>query len=391
MSEFLFTSESVTEGHPDKACDAFSDAILDEILSKDNEAHVACESLATKGLVVISGEIRTSASIDVDRIVKDTIKTIGYHKENSGVDPEEVEVLSKLHEQSSEIAQGVDSSDITEQGAGDQGLMFGFACKETPELMPLPIQIAHRLTERLTELRKDGTLPWLRPDGKSQVSVKYNGKQPISIDKTVIATQHDDMISKYGNEENELAFVKSQVIEHVIRPILDSFKYDYEDNFIVNGTGRFVYGGPEADTGLTGRKIIVDTYGGYAPHGGGAFSGKDSSKVDRSATYMARYIAKNIVAADLAERCEVQLSYGIGVAEPTSFYVKTQGTGVRDDNQLTKLARDVFPIKPGEIVAHLDLKKPRYRQTAAYGHFGRELDQFTWEKTDMVDALLNKL
>jgi len=391
MSEFLFTSESVTEGHPDKACDAFSDAILDEILSKDNEAHVACESLATKGLVVISGEIRTSASIDVDRIVKDTIKTIGYHKENSGVDPEEVEVLSKLHEQSPEIAQGVDSSDITEQGAGDQGLMFGFACKETPELMPLPIQIAHRLTERLTELRKDGTLPWLRPDGKSQVSVKYNGKQPISIDKTVIATQHDDMISNYGNEENELAFVKSQVIEHVIRPILDSYKYDYEDNFIVNGTGRFVYGGPEADTGLTGRKIIVDTYGGYAPHGGGAFSGKDSSKVDRSATYMARYIAKNIVAADLAERCEVQLSYGIGVAEPTSFYVKTQGTGVRDDNQLTKLARDVFPIKPGEIVAHLDLKKPRYRQTAAYGHFGRELDQFTWEKTDMVDALLNKL
>ena len=391
MSEFLFTSESVTEGHPDKACDAFSDAILDEILSKDNEAHVACESLATKGLVVISGEVRTSASIDVDRIVKDTIKTIGYHKENSGVDPEEVEVLSKLHEQSPEIAQGVDSSDITEQGAGDQGLMFGFACKETPELMPLPIQIAHRLTERLTELRKDGTLPWLRPDGKSQVSVKYNGKQPISIDKTVIATQHDDMISNYGNEENELAFVKSQVIEHVIRPILDSYKYDYEDNFIVNGTGRFVYGGPEADTGLTGRKIIVDTYGGYAPHGGGAFSGKDSSKVDRSATYMARYIAKNIVAADLAERCEVQLSYGIGVAEPTSFYVKTQGTGVRDDNQLTKLARDVFPIKPGEIVAHLDLKKPRYRQTAAYGHFGRELDQFTWEKTDMVDALLNKL
>jgi len=391
MSEFLFTSESVTEGHPDKACDAFSDAILDEILSKDNEAHVACESLATKGLVVISGEIRTSASIDVDRIVKDTIKTIGYHKENSGVDPEEVEVLSKLHEQSPEIAQGVDSSDITEQGAGDQGLMFGFACKETPELMPVPIQIAHRLTERLTELRKNGTLPWLRPDGKSQVSVKYNDKQPVSIDKTVIATQHDDMIADYGSEENELAFVKSQVIDHVIRPILDSYEYNYEDNFIVNGTGRFVYGGPEADTGLTGRKIIVDTYGGYAPHGGGAFSGKDSSKVDRSATYMARYIAKNIVAANLAERCEVQLSYGIGVAEPTSFYVKTQGTGVRDDNQLTKLARDVFPIKPGEIVAHLDLKKPRYRQTAAYGHFGRELDQFTWEKTDMVDTLLNKL
>jgi len=391
MSKFLFTSESVTEGHPDKACDAFSDAILDDILSKDNEAHVACESLATKGLVVISGEIRTTASIDVEQVVKDTIKTIGYHKGNSGVDPDDVEVLSKLHEQSPEIAQGVDSDDIAEQGAGDQGLMFGFACKETPELMPLPIQISHRLTERLTQLRKDGTLPWLRPDGKSQVSVMYDKKQPVSVDKTVIATQHDDMLSEYGNEEGELEFVRSNVIEHVIRPVLDSYGYAYEDNFIVNGTGRFVYGGPEADTGLTGRKIIVDTYGGYAPHGGGAFSGKDPSKVDRSATYMARYIAKNIVAADLAERCEVQLSYGIGVAEPTSFYVKTQGTGKKDDNELTRLARNVFPIKPGEIVAHLDLKKPRYRQTAAYGHFGRELDQFTWEKTDMVDALLNSL
>ena len=390
MSKFLFTSESVTEGHPDKACDAFSDAILDEILLKDNGAHVACESLATKGLVVVSGEVRTTASIDVDKVVKDTIRTIGYDKSNSGIDPEDVEVLSKLHEQSPEIAQGVDSDDVAEQGAGDQGLMFGFACKETPELMPLPIQIAQRLTERLTILRKEGTLSWLRPDGKSQVSVKYNDTLPISIEKTVIATQHDDMLSKYGNEESELEFVKSKVVENVIRPVLDSYGYAYEENFIVNGTGRFVYGGPEADTGLTGRKIIVDTYGGYAPHGGGAFSGKDSSKVDRSATYMARYIAKNIVAADLAERCEVQLSYGIGVAEPTSFYVKTRGTGKKGDDELTRLARDVFPIKPGEIVAHLDLKKPRYRQTAAYGHFGRELEQFTWEKTDMVDALLNK-
>ena len=391
MSKFLFTSESVTEGHPDKACDAFSDAILDEILSNDNEAHVACESLATKGLVVISGEVRTTASIDVDKVVKDTIRTIGYHKENSGVDPEDVEVLSKLHEQSPEIAQGVDSHDTAEQGAGDQGLMFGFACKETPELMPLPIQISHRLTERLTQLRKDGTLPWLRPDGKSQVSVRYDNRQPIAVDKTVIATQHDDMLSEYGSESGELEFVRSEVIEHVIRPVLDSYGYAYEDNFIVNGTGRFVYGGPEADTGLTGRKIIVDTYGGYAPHGGGAFSGKDPSKVDRSATYMARYIAKNIVAADLAERCEVQLSYGIGVAEPTSFYVKTQGTGKKDDDEITRLARDVFPIKPGEIVAHLDLKKPRYRQTAAYGHFGRELDLFTWDKSDMVETLFNNL
>ena len=391
MSRFLFTSESVTEGHPDKACDAFSDAILDNILSKDNEAHVACESLATKGLVVISGEIRTTATINVEKVVKDTIKEIGYHKTNSGIDPDDVEVLSKLHEQSPEIAQGVDSEDISAQGAGDQGLMFGFACKETPELMPLPIQISHRLTERLTQLRKDGTLPWLRPDGKSQVSVNYEDGRPVSIDKTVIATQHDDMIGEYGSENKELEFVNKEVVEHVIRPVLDSYGYDYNENFIVNGTGRFVYGGPEADTGLTGRKIIVDTYGGYAPHGGGAFSGKDPSKVDRSATYMARYIAKNIVASDLADRCEVQLSYGIGVAEPTSFYVKTQGTGKRDDETLTKLARDVFPVKPGEIVAHLDLKKPRYRETAAYGHFGRELEQFTWERTDMVETLLEKL
>ncbi len=391
MSRFLFTSESVTEGHPDKACDAFSDAILDNILSKDNEAHVACESLATKGLVVISGEIRTTATINVEKVVKDTIKEIGYHKTNSGIDPDDVEVLSKLHEQSPEIAQGVDSEDISAQGAGDQGLMFGFACKETPELMPLPIQISHRLTERLTQLRKDGTLPWLRPDGKSQVSVNYEDGRPVSIDKTVIATQHDDMIGEYGSENKELEFVNKEVVEHVIRPVLDSYGYDYNENFIVNGTGRFVYGGPEADTGLTGRKIIVDTYGGYAPHGGGAFSGKDPSKVDRSATYMARYIAKNIVASDLADRCEVQLSYGIGVAEPTSFYVKTQGTGKKDDETLTKLARDVFPVKPGEIVAHLNLKKPRYRETAAYGHFGRELEQFTWERTDMVETLLEKL
>ena len=391
MSRFLFTSESVTEGHPDKACDAFSDAILDNILSKDNEAHVACESLATKGLVVISGEIRTTATINVEKVVKDTIKEIGYHKTNSGIDPDDVEVLSKLHEQSPEIAQGVDSEDISAQGDGDQGLMFGFACKETPELMPLPIQISHRLTERLTQLRKDGTLPWLRPDGKSQVSVNYEDGRPVSIDKTVIATQHDDMIGEYGSENKELEFVNKEVVEHVIRPVLDSYGYDYNENFIVNGTGRFVYGGPEADTGLTGRKIIVDTYGGYAPHGGGAFSGKDPSKVDRSATYMARYIAKNIVASDLADRCEVQLSYGIGVAEPTSFYVKTQGTGKKDDETLTKLARDLFPVKPGEIVAHLDLKKPRYRETAAYGHFGREFEQFTWERTDMVETLLKKL
>tara|TARA_B110000014_G_C20068938_1_gene557300 strand:- start:4 stop:1179 length:1176 start_codon:yes stop_codon:yes gene_type:complete len=391
MSRYLFTSESVTEGHPDKACDAFSDAILDDILSKDENAHVACESLATKGLVVISGEVRTAESFNVEEIVKRTIKEIGYHKGNSGVDPEEVNVMSMLHEQSHEIAQGVDSEDISKQGAGDQGLMFGYACKETPELMPLPIQISQRLTERLSILRKDGTLPWLRPDGKSQVSVNYESGSPVSVEKTVIATQHDDMLDKYGSENAELEFVKKEVIDHVIKPVLDSYGYPYEEDFIVNGTGRFVYGGPEADTGLTGRKIIVDTYGGYAPHGGGAFSGKDPSKVDRSATYMARYIAKNIVASGLSERCEVQLSYSIGVAEPTSFYVKSLGTGKVDDERLTMLARKVFPIRPGEIVAHLDLKKPRYRQTAAYGHFGRELEQFTWERTDMVEELQSKL
>ena len=391
MSKLLFTSESVTEGHPDKACDAISDAILDNILSVDNNAHVACETLATKGVVVVSGEIRTSFSPDVDQIVKNTIKEIGYHKKNSGVDPAEVKVISMLHEQSPEIAQGVDSENLREQGAGDQGLMFGYACKETPELMPLPIQISQRLTEKLSELRKDGSLSWVRPDGKSQVSVNYENGNPISVDRVVIATQHDDMLAKYGNEEKELAFVKEQVINQIIQPVLDSYGYPYSKDFIVNGTGRFVYGGPEADTGLTGRKIIVDTYGGYAPHGGGAFSGKDPSKVDRSATYMARYIAKNIVASELANRCEVQLSYSIGVAEPTSFYVKSFNTGKVSDEKLTEIARSVFPIRPGEIVQHLDLKKPRYRQTAAYGHFGRELSQFTWEKTDMIDQLQSKI
>ena len=391
MSKYLFTSESVTEGHPDKACDAISDAILDDILSKDNEAHVACETLATKGLIVVSGEVRTTSTVDVEIIVKRTIKEIGYRNGNSGVDPNEVRVLSMLHEQSPEIAQGVDSDEISEQGAGDQGLMFGYACKETPELMPLPIQISHRLTERLSILRKDGTLSWLRPDGKSQVSVSYEDGKPVSVEKVVIATQHDDMLAEYGTEEKELEFVRGEVIQHIIKPVLDSFNYPYSEDFIVNGTGRFVYGGPEADTGLTGRKIIVDTYGGYAPHGGGAFSGKDPSKVDRSATYMARYIAKNIVAAGLADKCEVQLSYSIGVAEPTSFYVKSFETGKTSDERLTEIARDVFPVRPGEIVAYLDLKKPRYRQTAAYGHFGRELELFTWEKTDMADTLRSKL
>ena len=391
MSKFLFTSESVTEGHPDKACDAISDAVLDEFLSQDNEAHVACETLATAGLVVVSGEVRSTGTVDVEHLVNKTLSEIGYNNENSGVGEDGLKIISKLDEQSPEIAQGVDSGDVSEQGAGDQGMMFGFACQETPELMPLPIQIAQRLTERLAILRKDDTLPWLRPDGKSQVSVEYIKHTPVAIKKVVVATQHDDLLAEYVTEEKELDFVKKEVIENITRPVLDSYGVPYENDFIVNGTGRFVYGGPAADTGLTGRKIIVDTYGGYAPHGGGAFSGKDPSKVDRSATYMARYIAKNIVAADLAERCEVQLSYSIGVPEPTSFYVKSFGTGKLDDEKLTKIAGDVFPMRPGEIVAHLDLKKPRYRQTAAYGHFGRELEQFTWEKTDLADSLRSKL
>jgi len=387
LSKYLFTSESVTEGHPDKVCDAISDAILDNLLSQDQESHVACETLATNGLVVVSGEVRSSGSLDVENIVKETLLDIGYTDEAKGMDNNSVEVRAIIHEQSPEIAQGVDSDDLSEQGAGDQGLMFGFACKETEELMPLPIQIAQRLTERLATLRKDGTLPWLRPDGKSQVTVEYDGFSPIRVTKVVIATQHDDMLDKYGSEEEELNFVKKEVINHIITPVLDTYDIPYENEFIVNGTGRFVYGGPAADTGLTGRKIIVDTYGGYAPHGGGAFSGKDPSKVDRSAAYMSRYIAKNVVAANLAERCEVQLSYGIGVAEPTSFYVRTFGTGLVSDEKLTSVCSEIFPLRPGEIVNHLDLKKPRYYVTSAYGHFGRSGENFTWEKTDLSDKL----
>ena len=387
MAKYLFTSESVTEGHPDKVCDAISDALVDDLLRQDPESHVACETLATKQLVVVSGEVRSNGVADVEALVKNTLQDIGYTDEAHGMDGKAVEILVKLQEQSSEIAQGVDESDDHEQGAGDQGLMFGYACKETPELMPLPIHLAHRLTERLAKVRKDGTLPWLGPDGKSQVSVDYENGQPVSISKVVIATQHNDMLAEFGTESAEHEFVQEKVTEHVIKPVLDETNLKDSGSFIVNGTGRFVFGGPDADTGLTGRKIIVDTYGGYAPHGGGAFSGKDPSKVDRSAAYMARYIAKNIVAADLADNCEVQFSYSIGVAEPTSFYVKTFGTGKISDEEITNVAQKIFPLKPGAIIAHLDLKSPRYLATASYGHFGREDEQFTWEKTDMVDKL----
>ena len=389
MSKYIFTSESVSEGHPDKVCDAISDAILDNLIAQDPESRVACETLVTTGTVIVSGEVTSKGFVDVERVVKETLGEIGYTDKAYGMDNETVKVLSMLDKQSPEIAQGVNEGDGLhhEQGAGDQGLMFGFACNETKELMPLPIHLSHRLVERMSALRKDGTIPWLRPDSKSQVSVAYEDGKPVSITNVVIATQHDDMLDQFGTEKAEHDFVESEMIEKVIKPVINKCGLPYDDSFIVNGTGRFVFGGPEADTGLTGRKIIVDTYGGYAPHGGGAFSGKDPSKVDRSAAYMARYIAKNIVAAGLADKCEVQFSYSIGVADPTSFYVKSFGTGSLSDEVLTEISQSIFPLKPGGIIRHLKLKHPRYRATAANGHFGREDDLFTWEKTDMVDAL----
>ncbi|MBT3216262.1 MAG: methionine adenosyltransferase [Candidatus Marinimicrobia bacterium] len=387
MSSYLFTSESVTEGHPDKVCDAISDSILDTLLKQDPSSRVACETLVSRGLVVVTGEITTNGYAEVEHIVKDTLKEIGYTSNESGMHNEEAKILTFIHPQSNEISQGVDDYDGHEQGAGDQGLMFGYACTETKELMPMPIQIAHRLTEKLAEVRKNGTLPWLKPDGKSQVSIRYEDEKPVAIEQVVIAAQHKDMLEEFGDVKTELSFVNKEIIEHVIEPVLKKFNLPYQNSHIVNGTGRFVEGGPAADAGLTGRKIIVDTYGGYAPHGGGAFSGKDPSKVDRSGAYMARYIAKNVVAAGFAEKCEVQFSYGIGVAEPTSFYVRTFGTGTIPDEKLTKICSEVFPLKPGYIIEHLKLKAPRYLQTSAYGHFGREDDNFTWEKVDMVDEL----
>ena len=393
MNKFIFTSESVSEGHPDKVCDAISDAILDEYLKGDPNSRVACETLATTGTVFVSGEITSTATINVDEIVKKTLDDIGYNDKSYGMDCNDVNIISMLDSQSPEIAQGVNEGDglHSEQGAGDQGLMFGFACNETKELMPLPIHLSHRLVEKMSILRKNGDIAWLRPDSKSQVSIAYENNIPVRIDKVVIATQHDDMLDRFKNENDEHDFVKQQIIEHVIKPVLDEYGLPYSKDFIVNGTGRFVFGGPEADTGLTGRKIIVDTYGGYAPHGGGAFSGKDPSKVDRSAAYMARYIAKNIVAANLADKCEVQFSYSIGVADPTSFYVKTFDTGAVSDEKITKIAQSVFPLKPAGIIDHLKLKHPRYKVTSAYGHFGREDNSFTWEQTDMVETLKLKL
>ncbi len=373
-SSYLFTSESVTEGHPDKIADQISDAVLDAALAEDPNARVACETLVTTGLVVVAGEITTTARIDFSRVARDTIREIGYTRAKFGFDSETCSVLSALDRQSPDIAMGVDTG-----GAGDQGLMFGFACNETPELMPLPIQLAHLLARRLSEVRKSGELPYLRPDGKSQVTVEYRDGRPFRVDAVVISSQHDPDVT---NEQ-----LRAEIEEKVIRHTVPAELLDENTKFHINPTGRFVTGGPQGDAGLTGRKIIVDTYGGYAPHGGGAFSGKDPTKVDRSAAYMARYVAKNIVAAGLADRCLVQLAYAIGVAEPVSVLVDTGGTGRVSEAALAKLVREHFALTPLGIIEELQLRRPIYRATAAYGHFGRDENGFTWEKTDKAESL----
>ena len=386
----VFTSESVTEGHPDKICDQISDAILDAIIEQDPNSRVACETMITQGQVIISGEITTLADIEYESIVKNTLNHIGYTTDELGA----TNTLNKgtqfliqhnIVSQSPHIAQGVDEFADHEQGAGDQGLMFGFACDETPELMPLPIQLSQKLALKLSELRKSGKLSWLKPDGKSQVSVEYHDRKPVKVTNVVIATQHKDMIKMHQTEKKEHDFIKENIVRHVIEPVLNDYDIDYDKNFIVNGTGRFVVGGPLADTGLTGRKIIVDTYGGYARHGGGAFSGKDPSKVDRSAAYMARHIAKNIVASKISSSCEVQLAYSIGVADPMSVNVNTFNKDI-DDFRLAEIIKKVFPLKPGEIIDYLQLKSPIYTPLSAYGHFGRS--GYSWEKINKVEELL---
>jgi len=371
---FLFTSESVTEGHPDKIADQISDAVLDEVMRQDPKGRVACETLVTTGLVVVAGEITTSAHVDYDELIRNTVEQVGYDNALFGFDANTCAVMCTIKRQSPDIAMGVDTG-----GAGDQGLMFGFACDETEELMPMPIQLAHRLTQRLAEVRKSKKVDFLRPDGKSQVTVEYRDGKPFRVDCVVVSTQHSDTVP---NED-----LRHAVMEYVIRPIIPAHMLDAKTKYHINPTGRFVIGGPMGDAGLTGRKIIVDTYGGYSRHGGGAFSGKDPSKVDRSACYMARYIAKNIVAAGLASRAEVQLAYAIGVAEPVSVMVDTFGTGAIPEEKITAIVREDFSLTPKAIIEALDLRKPIYKPTAAYGHFGRTGPGFTWERTDRADAL----
>ena len=388
----VFTSESVTEGHPDKICDQISDAVLDTILEKDKNARVACECIATTGMVVVFGEITTECYVDIPAIVRKTVCEIGYDNPEYGFDCKSCAVLTSIDEQSPDIAMGVDNAleckedgvcEIPETGAGDQGMMFGFACDETPELMPAPISFAHKLSRRLADVRKSGELSWLRPDGKTQVTVEYDENGKIArIPAIVVSTQHSDSIS-----EKDL---REAVMECVIKPIIPAHLIDRETKFFVNPTGRFVIGGPVGDSGLTGRKIIVDTYGGYACHGGGCFSGKDPTKVDRSATYMARYVAKNIVAAGLARRCQIELAYAIGVASPVSVLVDTQGTGVISDERLSEIVTECFDLRPARIISKLDLLRPIYRQTAAYGHFGRTDIDLPWEHTDMADELRDR-
>ncbi|VVD66884.1 S-adenosylmethionine synthetase [Pandoraea horticolens] len=381
-NNYLFTSESVSEGHPDKVADQISDAVLDAILTQDKYARVAAETLCNTGLVVLAGEITTSATVDYQQVARDTIRRIGYDNTDYGIDYKGCAVLVAYDRQSPDIAQGVDRAhdDNLDQGAGDQGLMFGYACDETPELMPLPIYLSHRLVERQSQVRRDGRLPWLRPDAKSQVTIKYENGRPHSIDTVVLSTQHAPDIG--------LEALREAVIEEVIKPVLPADLIKGDIKFLVNPTGRFVIGGPQGDAGLTGRKIIVDTYGGAAPHGGGAFSGKDPSKVDRSAAYAGRYVAKNIVAAGLATKCVIQVSYAIGVARPTSVMVNTFGTGKISDQRIAELVEKHFDLRPKGIIHMLDLLRPIYEKTAAYGHFGREEPEFSWEATDRADALL---